>query len=81
MPGVQIGEGAIGSEIKLKRRDGDESLRQRADIGAAFGDAGRCIAADPVIGFVARVHAFVEAAVVHAQSLTGEDHAADLLVR
>ena len=81
MPGVEVGQGAIGSEIELQRRDGDKSLRQGADIGAAFGDTGGRIAADSVIGFVARVDALIETAVIDAQSLPGEDGAADLIVR
>ena len=60
MPGVQIGQNAIGSEVELQGRDGDKALRQRADIGAAFRDSGGRVATDPVIGLIAWIHAFIQ---------------------
>ena len=36
MPGVQVGNGAIGSEIELEGRDRDVAFRQRAHIRAAL---------------------------------------------
>ena len=81
MPCVKVGQCAIGSEIELQRRDGNESLREGANVRSTFGDTGGRIAADSVIGFVARVDALIETAVIDAQSLPGEDGAADLIVR
>ena len=79
LPGADVGEGAVGGEVELKRGDGDVAFGERADVGAGFGDAGGRVAADPVIGAVARVGAFVEAAVIDAQSLTGDAKAFEFI--
>ena len=63
----------------MQRRDGDIAFCQCADIRAGFGYAGGGVAANPIVGTVAWVEAFIEAAVIHTQSLTGDAKAFDLV--
>ncbi len=49
-----------------------KTLRERAHIRAALRDAGRRVAADPVIRLVAWIDALIQAAVIDPQSLAGE---------
>ena len=80
LPGVQVGQGAIGSQVELKRSDGDEAFGQSAHVCAALRDTGGRVAANSVIRLVAWIDPLVQAAVIDAQTLAGERDPADLLI-
>src|SRR5262245_14765946 len=69
IPSTQSIQQAVRRQVELQWGDRDVACRQRAEIGAFFGQAGGYFAADPVIRLTARVLAAVEHIAVDGQAL------------